>query len=47
MTTDKIFGTPLAKPDAVALFSRGLDSILAIKVIQQQGLAVQGIHFTM
>ncbi len=44
--TTKIFGTPIASPDAVALFSRGLDSILAIKIIQQQGLAVQGVHFT-
>ncbi len=31
---------------ALALFSGGLDSILAIKVIEQQGLAVLGLHFT-
>ncbi|GAB6161496.1 DUF814 domain-containing protein [Desulfothermus naphthae] len=30
---------------ALALFSGGLDSILAIKLIQQQGLDVLGIHF--
>ncbi len=31
---------------ALALFSGGLDSILAIKVVQQQGLKVLGLHFT-
>lgn len=31
--------------DALALFSGGLDSILACKVIQDQGLRVLGIHF--
>lgn len=31
---------------ALALFSGGLDSILAIKVIQRQGLDVLGLHFT-
>lgn len=30
---------------ALALFSGGLDSILATKVIQQQGISVLGIHF--
>ncbi len=30
---------------ALSLFSGGLDSILATKVIQQQGIAVLGIHF--
>ncbi len=30
---------------ALALFSGGLDSILAIKVVQQQGLKVLGLHF--
>lgn len=33
------------KFDAVALFSGGLDSILAIKIIQDQGLRVLGLHF--
>ena len=33
------------KPQVVALFSDGLDSILAIKIIQQQGLKVQAIKF--
>ncbi len=33
------------KYDALALFSGGLDSILAIKLIQEQGLKVLGIHF--
>jgi tRNA-uridine 2-sulfurtransferase len=33
------------KFDAVALFSGGLDSILAIKIIQEQGLKVLGLHF--
>lgn len=32
--------------DALALFSGGLDSILAVKVIQAQGLKVLGLHFT-
>lgn len=31
--------------DALALFSGGLDSILACKVIQDQGLSVLGLHF--
>ncbi|WP_321402151.1 tRNA(5-methylaminomethyl-2-thiouridylate) methyltransferase [Maridesulfovibrio sp.] len=31
--------------DALALFSGGLDSILACKVIQDQGLRVLGLHF--
>lgn len=40
------FGSPIPEPQAVALFSRGLDSILAIKILQQQQLAVQGVFFT-
>ena len=32
--------------DAVALFSGGLDSILAARLIQDQGLAVKCLHFT-
>ncbi len=31
--------------DALALFSGGLDSILAVKLIQKQGLRVLGVHF--
>ena len=31
--------------DALALFSGGLDSILAVKVLQEQGLRVLGLHF--
>ncbi|MEA3332603.1 MAG: hypothetical protein U9Q58_03285 [Pseudomonadota bacterium] len=33
------------KPQVIALFSQGLDSILAIKLIQQQGLKVQALKF--
>lgn len=32
--------------DALALLSGGLDSLLAIKVVQEQGLKVLGLHFT-
>ncbi len=32
--------------DAIALFSGGLDSILAVKVIEEQGLKVKCLHFT-
>lgn len=32
--------------DAIALFSGGLDSILAARLIQDQGLAVKCLHFT-
>ncbi|GAB7021589.1 DUF814 domain-containing protein [Salidesulfovibrio brasiliensis] len=32
--------------DALALLSGGLDSLLAIKVVQDQGLKVLGLHFT-
>ncbi len=31
--------------DAIALFSGGLDSILAVKVLEEQGLKVKGLHF--
>lgn len=31
--------------DALALFSGGLDSILAVKVLQEQGLRVLGLHY--
>lgn len=43
---ETIFGNPIPHPQAVALFSRGLDSILAIKILQRQNLAIQGIFFT-
>lgn len=33
------------KPKAVALISGGLDSMLAVKLIQQQGIHVEGINF--
>ncbi|KTC87516.1 MULTISPECIES: tRNA (5-methylaminomethyl-2-thiouridylate)-methyltransferase [Legionella] len=33
------------KPKAVALISGGLDSMLAVKVIQEQGIHVEGINF--
>ncbi|MCK5680104.1 thiamine biosynthesis protein [bacterium] len=33
------------KPEILALFSQGLDSILAIKIIQEQGLRVQALKF--
>ena len=35
----------LARPRAVALFSQGLDSILAIKVVQQQGISIRAVKF--
>jgi len=44
--TEMFFGSPIPNPQAVALFSRGLDSILAVKVLQQQHLAIQGVFFT-
>jgi len=31
--------------DALALFSGGLDSLLAVKVLQEQGLRVLGLHY--
>lgn len=34
------------KPFAIALFSGGLDSILAVKVIAEQGIHVEGVTFT-
>lgn len=34
-----------SKPKAVALISGGLDSMLAVKVIQEQGVHVEGINF--
>ena len=33
------------EPEILALFSQGLDSILAIKIIQQQGLKVRALKF--
>lgn len=33
------------KPKAVALISGGLDSMLAVKIIQQEGVYVEGINF--
>lgn len=33
------------KIKAVALFSGGLDSILAVKLIQEQGIEVRGVNF--
>jgi hypothetical protein len=33
------------KPEILALFSQGLDSILAIKIIQEQGLLVRAVKF--
>jgi hypothetical protein len=41
-------GTPIGlmrKYDALAMFSGGLDSILAAKTVQAQGLSVLGLHF--
>ncbi len=32
--------------DVVSLFSGGLDSILAVKVLEEQGLRVKALHFT-
>jgi hypothetical protein len=40
--SDRYLGRPW---DALALFSGGLDSILAIKVLQEQGLNVLGLHY--
>lgn len=39
MTSDDI------RPIAIALFSGGLDSMLAVRVVQEQGVEVRGIHF--
>ena len=36
----------MSKPDIIALFSGGLDSILAAKVLERQGLSVRCLHFT-
>ncbi len=36
---------PLTKTKALVLFSGGLDSMLAVKLLEQQGLAVSGICF--
>ncbi|MBN2705199.1 MAG: thiamine biosynthesis protein [Deltaproteobacteria bacterium] len=33
------------KPDIIALFSQGLDSILAVRIIQRQGLKVHALKF--
>ncbi len=38
--------TGLDMVKAVALFSGGLDSILAVRVVQEQGVEVEGLHFT-
>ena len=35
----------MATTKGVALFSGGLDSILAFKVLQEQGIDVQGVTF--
>jgi hypothetical protein len=45
VTIPMIFGRPIDRPDVIALFSRGLDSILAARAIQRQGLTVQAVHF--
>ena len=34
------------KPGALALFSGGLDSMLAVKLLQEQGVSVQTVHFS-
>lgn len=44
-TTADIPADAPAQYHALALFSGGLDSILAIKVLQEQGLRVLGLHF--
>ncbi|WP_369681170.1 tRNA(5-methylaminomethyl-2-thiouridylate) methyltransferase [Maridesulfovibrio ferrireducens] len=45
-TSNEVTSRPMnTRYDALALFSGGLDSILACKVIQDQGLKVLGIHF--
>ncbi len=41
-TIDHFIGRPW---DALALFSGGLDSILAVKLLQEQGLRVLGLHY--
>ena len=38
--------TGLDMVKAVALFSGGLDSILAVRVMQEQGVEMEGLHFT-
>ena len=37
--------TEAKKYDAISLFSGGLDSILAVKVLEAQGLKVKALHF--
>ncbi len=45
MTLKNIASDIGQRHDALALFSGGLDSILAVKVIQAQGLSVLALHF--
>lgn len=48
-SADSLLGAPVtdrAKTyDVIALFSGGLDSILAVKVLEAQGLRVKTLHF--
>lgn len=46
MTSEKINGNTLARPRAIALLSGGLDSTLAIKIIQEQNVDVVAVNFT-
>ena len=43
--TDSTPNTPEPRYHALALLSGGLDSLLAIKVLQEQGLRVLGLHY--
>ena len=36
---------PILKVKAISLFSGGLDSILAVKLIQEQGIDIEGVTF--
>ena len=36
----------MKKAKALVLFSGGLDSILVVRILQEQGITVKGIHFT-
>jgi tRNA U34 2-thiouridine synthase MnmA/TrmU len=46
MSSDPIEKAPRINKTAVALISGGLDSALAIKLVQMQGIEVIALHFT-
>jgi hypothetical protein len=46
MTSEKMNGNTHARPRAIALLSGGLDSTLAIKIVQAQNVDVVAVNFT-